>query len=156
MANCCQTVRGNKTNKDQNDNKKQTNKQTKQKTKQQQQNGRSGWGLKKQITNYFLQWVVCQYSHPISVSSHPIPSLCTLNSLSVVTPPLHFVQWMSVCQQSSHPFTLYSDYDVHRVFERAVNWTRSPPEEKQWQANGCRWVWTCQRPVDCTGHLVTV
>jgi len=27
------------------------NKQTKQKTKQQQQDGRRGWGLKKQITN---------------------------------------------------------------------------------------------------------
>ena len=32
MANCCQNVRGNETNKEQNDNKKQTYKQTKQKT----------------------------------------------------------------------------------------------------------------------------
>ena len=51
MANCCQNIRGNKTKKDQNDNKKQTNKQTKQKTKQ-QQNGRRGWGLKKQLTEW--------------------------------------------------------------------------------------------------------
>ena len=29
MANCCQNVRGNKTNKDQNDNKKQTKNKTK-------------------------------------------------------------------------------------------------------------------------------
>ena len=36
------TSEATKTNKDQNDNKKQTNKQTKQKTKQQQQNGRRG------------------------------------------------------------------------------------------------------------------
>ena len=47
MANCCQNVRGNKTKKDQNDNK-QTNKQK----KQQQQNGRRGWGLKKQLTEW--------------------------------------------------------------------------------------------------------
>ena len=58
MANCCQTVRGNKTNKDQNDNKKQTNKQTKQKTKQQQQNGRRGWGLKKQLTEWSSDVVI--------------------------------------------------------------------------------------------------
>ena len=56
MANCCQNVRGNKTNKDQNDNKKQTNGITKRKnkTKQKQQNGRRGRGLKKQITNRMM------------------------------------------------------------------------------------------------------
>ena len=57
MANCCQNVRGNKTKKDQNDNKKQTNKQTKQKTKQ-QQNGRRGWGLKKQLTEWSSDAVI--------------------------------------------------------------------------------------------------
>ena len=44
MANCCQNVRGNKTNKDQNDNKKQTNK-TKTTTKQEE-----GAGVKKANT----------------------------------------------------------------------------------------------------------
>ena len=53
MANCCQNVRGNKTKKDQNDNK-----QTKQKTKQQQQNGRRGWGLKKQLTEWSSDVVI--------------------------------------------------------------------------------------------------
>ena len=52
MANCCQNVRGNKTNKDQNDNKKQTNKQTK------QQNGSRGWGLKKQLTEWSSDVVI--------------------------------------------------------------------------------------------------
>ena len=60
MANCCQNVIGNKTNKDQNDSK---NKQTKQnktkqkqtdkqnKTKQNNKTGAGGRGVKKQITN---------------------------------------------------------------------------------------------------------
>ena len=53
MANCCQNIRGNKTNKDQKDKKKQTNKQNKkqnknEKTKTKREVGR---GLKKQITN---------------------------------------------------------------------------------------------------------
>ncbi len=58
MANCCQNVRGNKTKKDQNDNKKQTNKQTKQKTKQEQQNWRGWWGLKKQLTEWSSDVVI--------------------------------------------------------------------------------------------------
>ena len=43
------TSEGTKQTKDQNDNKKQTNKQTKQ-----QQHGRRGRGLKKQITNRMI------------------------------------------------------------------------------------------------------
>ena len=80
MANCCQNVRGNKTNKDQNDNKKQTNKQTKQKTKQQQQNGRRGCGLKKQLTEWSSDVVIiidlsafCQserYTGLVTLPSH--------------------------------------------------------------------------------------
>ena len=53
MANCCQNVRGNKTNKYQNDNKKQANK-----TKQKQQNGRRGWGLKEQLTEWSSDVVI--------------------------------------------------------------------------------------------------
>ena len=52
MANCCENVRGNKTKKDQNDNKKQTNKQTKQKTTTTTTKREEGVGVKKQITEW--------------------------------------------------------------------------------------------------------
>ena len=51
MANCCQNVRGNKTNK----RPKLQQQQQQQKTKQQQQQtGRRGRGFKKQITNQMV------------------------------------------------------------------------------------------------------
>ena len=47
MANWCQNVRGNKTNKDQNDNKKQTNKQNKKQNKTTTTKQEEGAGVEK-------------------------------------------------------------------------------------------------------------
>ena len=53
MANCCQNVKGNKTNKTKMTAKnKQTSKQNK------KQNGRRGWGLKKQLTEWSSDAVI--------------------------------------------------------------------------------------------------